>query len=87
MRRAYSTSSAFVSRSPPFQLAELVRALNLFVLVLNSSSMFSGLIGPNSSSGLRDACAMSALRSSGDSAHCGRLKSGERSESSESEYL
>jgi len=84
---AYSTSSAFVNRSPPFQFAEDVLALNLFVRVLNSSSMLSGLIGPNSSSGFRDDCAWSACRNSGDSAHCGRLKSGDRSESSESEYL
>jgi hypothetical protein len=66
---AYSTSSALVNRSPPFQLAELVLALNLFVRVLKSSSMLSGLIGPKSSSGFRVDCAWSAWRSSGDSAH------------------
>lgn len=49
--------------------------------------MLSGLIGPNNSSGFRVDCAWRAWRSSGDSAHWGRLKSGDRSESSESEYL
>jgi hypothetical protein len=69
IRFAYSISSALVNLSPPFQLAELVRARNLPLRTLKSSSMLSGLMGPKISSGFLIDWASRAARKSGDSAH------------------
>lgn len=65
---AYSSSSSFFNPSR-CQFPELVRLLNLPFCALNSSSIDNGRIGPKSSSGFLLACAASAARSSGLSAH------------------
>ncbi len=51
IRLAYSRSSSCFNPSGPDQLAELVRARNRLVLVLNISSIRRGRTGPKISSG------------------------------------
>lgn len=83
---AYSISSLSVNRSCPPQFAELLLALNFPARALKTSSILNGFIGPNTSSGLKLSCSLSADLISGLWAQAGRGAPLGRSSSSESEY-